>query len=106
MRKALEADYATKQMERARQRLQGAREGQVEAIRQNQEVVRQQKKAEADELRQQRAMIQEHVAAQQSQHVARAQQINQVCSVTFAMIDSFFRVSLDSDVSVLSSADD
>lgn len=78
MRKALEADYANKQMQRARQRLQGTREGQAEAIRQNLEMVKQQKKAEADTLRQQRALIQGHLASKQSQHVARAQQINQV----------------------------
>lgn len=78
MRKALEADYSNKQMERARARLQGNREGQTEAIRQNAETLKQQKKAEADVLRQQRALIQEHVASQQSQHVARAQHINQM----------------------------
>ena len=78
MRKALEADYANKQMERARARLQGTREGQAEAIRQNAEMLRQQKKAEADVLRQQRELIKEHVSAQQNQHVARAQHINSV----------------------------
>ena len=78
MRKLLEAEYSNQQMERARQRLQGTREGQAEAIRENAEMLRQQKKAEADVLRQQRTLIQEHVQAQQSQHIARAQHINQV----------------------------
>lgn len=77
MRKALEADYADKQLQRARERLQGTREGNQEAIRQNVEALAAQKKAEADVLRQQRALIGEHVKQQQAQHVARAQHINQ-----------------------------
>ena len=78
MRKAIEADYSAKQLERARNRLQGHREGQQDAIRENAETLAQQKKTEADVLRQQRALIQEHVQGQKNEHVARAQQINQV----------------------------
>jgi hypothetical protein len=76
MRKALEAEYANKQLERARKRLQGDREGMSEAIRMNSELLTQQKKAEADVLRQQRALISEHVRDSQTAHIERAQRIN------------------------------
>uniref|UniRef100_A0A7S3F0P6 Uncharacterized protein n=1 Tax=Haptolina ericina TaxID=156174 RepID=A0A7S3F0P6_9EUKA len=76
MRKALEADYSKKQLERARQRLQGHKDMQQEAIRETAAMVAAQKKQEADMLRQQRQLIQEHVNEQKSKHVARAQQIN------------------------------
>lgn len=78
MRKALEADYSKKQLERARQRLQGHKDMQQEAIRETAAMVAAQKKQEADMLRQQRQLIQEHVNEQKSKHVARAQQINTV----------------------------
>ena len=76
MRKALEAEYANKQLERARQRLQGHREGMQDAIRANADALAQQKMAEADVLRQQRALISEHVRDQQAAHIERAQRIN------------------------------
>merc|ERR1719454_1503187 len=44
MRKLLEAEYANQQLERARQRLQGHREGMQDAIRTNAETLLMQKK--------------------------------------------------------------
>ena len=78
MRKLLEAEYANKQLERARARLQGHREGMQDAIRMNTETLLQQKKEEADVLRDQSRRISEHVRQQQAQHVDRARRINSV----------------------------
>jgi len=76
MRKLLEAEYADKQLERARMRLAGHREGMQDAIRTNAEMLLQQKKEEADVLRDQSRRITEHVKQQQEAHVDRARRIN------------------------------
>jgi len=76
MRKLLEAEYADKQLERARMRLAGHREGMQDAIRTNAEMLLQQKKEEADVLRDQSRRISEHVKQQQEAHVDRARRIN------------------------------
>ena len=76
MRKLLEAEYANQQLERARQRLQGHREGMQDAIRMNAETLATQKKEEADVLRDQSRRISAYVAMQQAQHVDRAKRIN------------------------------
>jgi hypothetical protein len=76
MRKLLEAEYANQQLERARQRLAGHREGMQDAIRMNAEQLAAQKKSEADVLRDQSKRISAYVAMQQSQHVDRAKRIN------------------------------
>ena len=78
MRKLLEAEYANQQLERARQRLQGHREGMQDAIRMNAEQLAQQKKSEADVLREQSRRISAYVAMQQQQHVERAKRISSV----------------------------
>ena len=80
MRKLLEAEFANQQLERARQRLQGHREGMQDAIRMNQQQLQDQKKSEAAELRAQSQRISSYVASQQQAHVERAKVINQVCS--------------------------
>ena len=56
------------ELERARQRLQGHREGMQDAIRMNAEQLASQKKAEADVLRDQSKRISAYVAMQQAQH--------------------------------------
>ena len=76
MRKLLEAEYANQQLDRARQRLQGHREGMQDAIRMNAERLQQQKKEEADVLREQSRRISAYVAMQQDAHVDRAKRIN------------------------------
>ena len=76
MRKLLEAEYANQQLDRARQRLQGHREGMQDAIRMNSERLQQQKKEEADVLREQSRRISAYVAMQQEAHVNRAKRIN------------------------------
>ena len=76
MRKLLEAEYANKQLDRARQRLQGHREGMQDAIRNNAETLLQQKREEAEVLRDQSRRISEHVREQQEAHVERARRIS------------------------------
>lgn len=84
MRKLLEAEFANQQLERAKERLKGHRDGAQDAIRQNVEAMAAQKKAEADELRQQSRRISEYVSMQQEQHVERARRINMVSAVAAA----------------------
>merc|ERR1719198_633178 len=76
MRKLLEAEYANKQLERARLRLQGHREGMQDAIRTNAETLLQHKKEEADVLRDQSRRIIEYKQQEQAQFVDRARRIN------------------------------
>lgn len=76
MRKLLEAEYANKQLERARLRLQGHREGMQDAIRTNAETLLQQKREEADVLRDQSRRIIEYKQQEQAQFVDRARRIN------------------------------
>jgi len=76
MRKLLEAEYANQQLERARQRLQGHREGMADAIRTNHEELSQRKKEEADVLREQSRRISSYVVMQKEAHVDRAKKIN------------------------------
>jgi len=76
MRKLLEAEYANKQLSKARERLQGHKQGMEEAIRTNAEMLLQQKREEAEVLRDQSRRISEHVREQQMAHVDRARAIN------------------------------
>ena len=76
MRKLLEAEYASQQLERARQRLQGHREGMQDAIRANQAELTEKKRQEAQVLRDQSRRISSYCALQQEAHVERAKRIN------------------------------
>ena len=76
MRKLLEAEYANKQLERARARLQGHRAGMQDAIRRNAEEMLQQKREDAEVMRDQSRRINEHVRQQKAVHVNRARCIN------------------------------
>jgi len=76
MRKLLEAEYANQQLERARQRLQGHREGMTDAIRANADELASRKKEEADVLRDQSRRISQYCEMQQQAHVDRAKRIN------------------------------
>ena len=78
MRKLLEAEYANQQLDRARQRLQGHREGMADAIRTNAESLAQQKKEEAGVLREQSSRITAYVSMQREAHIDRAKKINHV----------------------------
>ena len=69
MRKLLEAEYANQQLDRARQRLQGHREGMQDAIRANKDELQERKKEEADVLREQSRRISSYVAMQQDAHL-------------------------------------
>jgi len=76
MRKLLEAEYANQQLERARERLQGQREGMTDAIKANSDELASRKKEEADVLRDQSRRITTYCAMQQQAHVERAKKIN------------------------------
>ena len=76
MRKLLEAEYANQQLDRARQRLQGHREGMQDAIRANQAELTEKKRQEAQVLRDQSRRISSYCALQQEAHVERAKRIN------------------------------
>ena len=63
MRKLLEAEYANQQLDRARQRLQGHREGMQDAIRANQAELTEKKRQEAVQLKLQNSLMKARLQA-------------------------------------------
>eukprot|EP00962_Isochrysis_galbana_P003868 scaffold1084_cov114-Isochrysis_galbana.AAC.8 len=78
LRKQMEAEYAERQKERARERLMQSKLEMSDTVQANQQAVQNQKKQGANHLREQRSMINEHLRQRQEEQLDRNRKVTEV----------------------------